>query len=302
MKIKLKHWFNILIYISIIFLIFALIKADYLKVPVIHNFGYLILSFLFLFIGFMYQALNWHSVLKNNYKITFGDALRSVGLAIFAKYIPGKIMIIIGKTGYINKYYKYPNDALITHSLDNQIIVLWSGLLVGSIGLFVENSFFSWFWVVLLLFLAMTLFIFTNIFHSIFDKISKKIFKKKKINIPKLSFKQVIRVLPVFIFYWTFFTLGFYFFSSSLMPERIPFLTAFSFPLAATLGILFIISPGGLGFREGILTAYLVIFGISTQDATTISISSRLWFLIGEIFIFALAFILEIAKKQKIRK
>ena len=58
------------------------------------------------------------------------------------------------------------------------------------------------------------------------------------------------------------------------------------FPLAATIGVLAIIAPGGIGAREGILTGYFVLTGIPLETAVTISIASRLWFLIGESLFF----------------
>jgi uncharacterized membrane protein YbhN (UPF0104 family) len=59
------------------------------------------------------------------------------------------------------------------------------------------------------------------------------------------------------------------------------------FPLAASLGVLALVAPGGLGVREGVIVAYLGLAGIPAMEATTISIASRLWFLGGELIFFA---------------
>ena len=45
--------------------------------------------------------------------------------------------------------------------------------------------------------------------------------------------------------------------------------------------------------REGILTGFLTIAGLDLPLATTIAVASRLWFMMGEFFIFSLALILE---------
>jgi uncharacterized membrane protein YbhN (UPF0104 family) len=71
----------------------------------------------------------------------------------------------------------------------------------------------------------------------------------------------------------------------------VPWGVGFGFPLAGTLGIMTLISPGGLGTREAVLVGYLNLAGIPVVDATTIAVASRLWFLGGEIFIFILGWI-----------
>jgi uncharacterized membrane protein YbhN (UPF0104 family) len=58
------------------------------------------------------------------------------------------------------------------------------------------------------------------------------------------------------------------------------------------MGVVVVISPGGLGIREGVLIFFLKIIGFTPDLAVTISITSRLWFVIGEGYIFILAFIL----------
>lgn len=55
------------------------------------------------------------------------------------------------------------------------------------------------------------------------------------------------------------------------------------------LGLLAIIIPGGFGVREGIMVFYLVLLGIPLEIAGGIAVLARLWFIIGEIFIFLLA-------------
>jgi uncharacterized membrane protein YbhN (UPF0104 family) len=64
-----------------------------------------------------------------------------------------------------------------------------------------------------------------------------------------------------------------------------------AFPLAATLGIIAVIAPGGLGAREGVLVAYLVLAGQSVADATTVAVAARLWFLAGELALFVIGWL-----------
>ena len=84
---------------------------------------------------------------------------------------------------------------------------------------------------------------------------------------------------------WISWSLGFYFLTVSLgfsLPVNIGFL----FTFAALAGILALISPGGLGVREGVIAAGLIFYGMSNEQAFSLSAFSRIWYLGGELFIF----------------
>ena len=55
--------------------------------------------------------------------------------------------------------------------------------------------------------------------------------------------------------------------------------------------MLAIFAPGGLGAREGVLVAYLMLAGQTAADATTVAVVARLWFLVGELALFAIGWI-----------
>ena len=90
-----------------------------------------------------------------------------------------------------------------------------------------------------------------------------------------------------------------YFLSSSIIAYDVPLSVGFSFALACVVAVLALIAPGGIGVREGVLITILIGIGLEKQDAISISVISRLWFLVGEVFIFILASILSITDKDK---
>jgi uncharacterized protein (TIRG00374 family) len=115
-------------------------------------------------------------------------------------------------------------------------------------------------------------------------------FRTTPIKLPRLAIRSTIVLLPWFFGSWLFWGIGFYVLTASLSHHAVPLSIIFCFPLAGTLGILFLLAPGGIGIREGIMVGYLSQFNIQLADAITIAAASRLWFLIGEIFIFAAGF------------
>ena len=119
----------------------------------------------------------------------------------------------------------------------------------------------------------------------------KKIYKLE-FEIPIVKFKEVLNLAGYVTAYWMFWNFGFYFFVKSFA-VTIPVSAIFLFSFSATLGLLALIVPGGLGVREGLIVVGLTSFGIPLEIATTISIAARLWFISGEVFIFLLALALE---------
>jgi len=183
-------------------------------------------------------------------------------------------------------------------SLNTQFVSLWVGLLFGTIGLLLINKVDIYGLSALFLFIFLSLIIYTSIFHRIFEYLVLKILKKT-INIPQLNFKSVLQVLPWFIANWGFWLISFYFLGQSLTLTNVSFNISWGFALAGSLGIMAVIAPGGLGVREGLLTGYLTLAGLGLTDATTIAVASRLWFLVGEVFIFVTALVLKEIYRSK---
>ena len=290
----MNNYFKILLYISLGFLIFALVKADFLVIPTFHRPWALLVSFLFLFIGIISDAWSWKAILNSsNFKVDYKSAYVSSGMSIFTKYIPGKIWVILGRATFIAEKYNYKNVETSTASLQGQLLSLWCGTLMALISLIGFNipAIKMWLIALILFFILLSLMLFHKGFLNISSKILSKILSKE-ITLPNIKGREKLKTIPYFMGIWLFWSLGFYFLICSVYQDTLPFNAGFSFALGGTLGIIAIFAPGGLGIREGAFIAYLSALGLDIQDATTISISSRLWFLTGEILFFSSAFLL----------
>jgi glycosyltransferase 2 family protein len=288
----MKRIFIILFYLSLIFLGIYLYKADYLDMPAIKNYSFLSYSLLLLFLGFFWQNLNWKSCLKIfGIQITIKDAIISTGLSIFMKYIPGKVMVVLGRAAYISGHYTKPISFTSSASLFTQIIALWIGIVLGSILLFTAEISEEWKILSLFTFLGLSL---ALIFPALLEKILKLVFRlvKKNIQYPKIGLRSIVRITPSFFLTWLFWGFGFYFLTLSINGEWLPVSLAMAFPLAGTLAIAALFAPGGLGVREGLLVSSLLIYNIPLPEATAIALASRLWFLGGEVFLFIFALLL----------
>ncbi|MBW1893185.1 MAG: flippase-like domain-containing protein [Deltaproteobacteria bacterium] len=251
----------------------------------------LIGSFFFLFVGFIINSISQKRLLvKSKFLINNHHALAMVGLNVFGKYIPGKVWMVMGKAVYLSENLNFPVASLSLLFLNAQIIGLWCGLILGILGLFLNNALHLLSWAGLIILIFFTVIMFSKTAHdTILNKVNKLL--RKNLNLPLLSIHDTISLIPWFFGGWIFWGVGFFLLASSISNNSLPFSTIFCFPLAGTLGILFIFAPGGIGIREGIMIGYLSTLNITLPEAITISAASRLWFIIGEIFIFATGYI-----------
>ena len=296
----MKKWYKYIIYASVLFAIIYLAKANFLIVPEIYSFQSLTWCILTLFAGFIFDGLAWGAALnKQGYrKVSFLNAIVGHGISIFGKYIPGKLWVIIGRAGYISKKYDLDEKEIGILSLNTQFISLWVGLLLSSL-MFFELQISKYKFIILITFFIwflLTLILFTNFFHRLFKNIYKRLFKKDVL-ISKLDFSVALSIIPYYLIMWLLWCSSFYFLMNTVTNYNLPVLSALSFPFAANIGLIIIIAPGGLGVRESLLLGVLLIYDISMTDATTISVISRLWFFIGEIFIFLLSIVLSFFRK-----
>ena len=300
---KIVHnWYKILIYFSLLSVVTYILNSDFFFIPKIKSIGYLLISILFLFIGFLVDYYNWAAYLKarKSKQINFADALVSHGITIFSKYIPGKIWIIIGRAGFLAKKYNFSTKKLSLISFEVQNLSLWSGLIISLICLFffkdAEYILILSFGLFSLL-IALSIFIFTDFFQNLLQIIIKKLFKidftNKK---PYVTFYNLIGFYST----WVIWSFSFYFLEKALFDKEIVLFTGLAFVLAANIGLIAIIFPGGIGVREGILVAILINFEFTIAEATTISLVSRLWFLSGEVFIFLTSLVIQRFKPKVI--
>jgi len=295
----MKNWFRYIFYASLIFLVIALVRADYLHIPTIHDPVKLIVSLLLLFAGFLLNSLSWSRLLRHTpYRVRDREGIASHGLAIFGKYIPGKFWVIMGRAEYLALRSGHSRKDLASLSLDAQFIALWTALLLGTIGIICVKGGKLYGIAVLLLFVLLSLVIFTPLLHRLAEWLLSKIFRKH-VKVPRLSLDKVIRAMLWYLLSWLTWSAAFWLLAASLVEGALPLSIAFAFALGGSIGILSIFAPGGLGVREGVLTIYLGLAGLAVQDATTIAVASRLWFLAGEVFIFLMALFLDRQGKRK---
>jgi glycosyltransferase 2 family protein len=288
MKKRAKSIFKILLYGCVFFAVYYLYKFDYLIFDSIKfDYFYLSLSIILLWLGFFISTLSWHKILSvHNIKISPRLAIYSHGISVFAKYIPGKIWVILGRASIVSEKGQ-SLTLLSTLSLKEQLIYLFMGLLISSLVLpFLEISPLI-ITAVILSMVGFGVLLFSQLTHNKLIKLAEKLFKRT-VDIPYINFREFYKSYIYIACYWFSWSLGFYFFAKSIYPDT-AFLATFFFPVSVSYGLLAIFLPGGIGVRESIIAFLLTKVGLDPTVAISISVIQRLWFILGEIFILSLA-------------
>jgi uncharacterized membrane protein YbhN (UPF0104 family) len=280
---------------SILFVIFYLFKIDFLTIPVDELERWpIVFSLLLLFLGFLLAVWNWKYLLRlNGYDLSVSQCIYSVGMSVFAKYIPGKIWSSLGRASLVAQF-GIPLQHAILISVHLQILFISSGLILGFIGLAMSGKYgLANLSMYVIMVVILSIVVIIPKLRGLLYRIIGKLFRKD-IEPIGLGICPLLKIMFLFLVQWGFWSLGFYFLSRALVQGDIPVLsTSFAFPLSVCLGILSLISPGGIGVREGVLVGALGIMGLSLSDSTNISLVARIWFLIGEVSIFLKAVIVK---------
>jgi hypothetical protein len=281
---SLYRWF---VYVTLVFLVYYIVRQEAFEIPQVHSVPILAASIPFLAAGFLGGVLSWRRVLsRSGFASRFSECLASMGLSVFGKYIPGKFWLILGRAAYIAERRHAPIGEVSTASLNDQFIGLWGGLLLGTIGLLCVGGIRLYGWLTLTAWLVMTLLVFSPLVHRLAEAVLSALLRRS-IKIPVLDLRSTLGILPWVLGYWAVWAVGFLLLVRALSEPPVPVSVGLGFPLAGSLGVLAIIAPGGLGVREGIMVGYLTLAGTPLPQALTVSVASRLWFLIGESIFFA---------------
>lgn len=283
--------FNWILYLSFIFLLVGLYQADYLKIPSIKSVSLLLLSFPVMFIGFWLYAYIWGKILRLNDEPThWSSQIAACGLPVFAKYIPGKVWAIIGRAAYVDKYDGVNLGKASLLSMKAQVIAIWVGFFVGILGYMYASSLsIQSILSMLALFGATPVFFFQKPADYVNSFIKTKF--NKDVEITMLDWPTVRTLFIPTCLKWLLWSAGFYLMAQALLEQPLDPASGLVFALATNIGIVAIFAPGGIGIREGLIVFYLNYLGVGFSDATTIAVFSRLWYLIGEGFLFVIGVI-----------
>jgi len=240
---------------------------------------FLIYSYIFMAITLVLMALGWKLCLECfKVKVGLWKANQILSIARLGIYVPGKIWAIAGLV-YLAKQEGIPGRKTGANAIMETLLTVLSALLIStfSFSFFMENV------NIYLLFIVIAL-CFICLYPPLFTKLANwglKIIKQEPVEF-SLNYARLLVILSVYLLNWFFQGLCFYFLIASFYP--IPFALLPSLlslhVISWAVGFLSILTPGGLGVRDGVLS-YLLKFYLPVSIGITAALLFRLWGIIG---------------------
>ncbi|MEO0123064.1 MAG: lysylphosphatidylglycerol synthase domain-containing protein [candidate division WOR-3 bacterium] len=254
------------------------------------NLGFILISFIPIFLNFLYGAYLWQKILANlGEKISFKYSLSTTGISVLGKYLPGKVWFAAGRVYFIKKLGVKEEKGFLSIALETGLLLL-SSLIIFIISPLIYN------YAILrnYIFLAIILTILAIIaLHPFFAgkiiNIICRLLKRPFVDLRYRYFSMLALTL-LFGIVWINYGIGFFFLINSFYPvscSKFIDLTGV-FSISWNLGFIALFAPAGLGVREGILTLLLSLY-FPKPIAIIISLLSRLWITVAEILFAAIS-------------
>ena len=275
------------------------------------RYGWLVVSGLFYLLAYFPSASFWFLSLRwLGQRPNYFRSVQAFYYSQLGKYVPGKAMVAIIRSGMVSGPNVRPSIAVVGVFYET-LTMMGTGAFIGAIIVFCfarEHWFYS------LLALAVALASIVPLTPPIFARVLKVLRVGKndpqvEESLGKLKFSYLFKGLCLMTILWVCFglslwasILGLGIEPGSLLVELPRFIAIVG--LSTTLGFAVPISPGGLGIREGVLSALLVpYFAAILNDpsnadwnvapeavATIVSIVQRITSIIAEIAIVLVFF------------
>ena len=217
--------------------------------------------------------------------IRAADATICIFKPILAKYIPGKIWLLVSTVGHLEKQGLPLGRATVVVAIF-QLLLTISGLVVGALAL-VAFQIPGYGDEVRILLIILPMLLLAVLLGS------GKIIRWGLRRFPKFEaatagpdeFPSLSVPVLLSLFHWFVVGLSFYLFFRSIDVDAGWYPLLFQ-AMAINIGVLAVFVPGGLGVREAAMAAYLTLAGVPLSEGIVIAVASRFWFLGGEAIAF----------------
>jgi len=293
---------QIIVILLIFFFLFKSLVANWNQVKSFNwelDYYLIFLSFPIVILTYVFLVCIWKKILKRSgHDLSFKKMYKAWFISNLGRYLPGKIWQFLGFI-YLLEKEGVPKSKSFFISILAQSLSVLSGLFVSVLFLrydFYQKIFARNFWMSFLLFIFL-LWVLVIIFYPVLlDRLLNlflRILKRDPVRL-NLKSKSIFLYFLSYLGCWLLFGLAFFLFVMGISPVSLTFYFNLTgvFSGAFVLGFLAFFAPGGIGVREGIMVVFLSLY-FPPPVATLISLLSRVWITLAEVFCFFLALALE---------
>ncbi len=281
-----------------LFFIFKLVLSNSGNLPNLQNINYLFLflGIIFFQLYFFLRSVLWHEIIKEKGNtIPFVKSTYFWEISEIKRYTPGNIWSFLSRTKLFTEENMTTQN--MVYSLFNETVLIILGCFLVSVFYvsYLFNNILINYLLILLSFLSIILYVYA---HKINERIQfKGIFEKIKLLLPDNNYNHNFKVYFLAFVAFLSFGIATYFSSIAIFylnPKDILIIVSLSV-FSLLIGYLSIVTPMGLGVREGVMTLGLSNF-INLTSAGVISIFTRIIFILSEVIFLIIVFIINKVK------
>lgn len=249
------------------------------------NYWLLLLSFLPLCLSFYLGIYAWSYILKSlGYEIKWTKAFWTVSGSHLAKFIPGHILALGGRVWLCSRE-KIPEAVSAAGIIIEMVVQLAASIFVFSLSLPYFKAYLSP--AVFLMSGMLFIFLMSIVHPNVLPRLWKYVPRMGKAVTADVAYgyQNILVLLVIYVIAWVLQGMTVFILVKSLFPGIgaegvMPAVGAYGGAYA--LGFVSIVTPGGLGIREGILS-FLLKFYIPLPVAVIVAVLSRLCFTLFDV-------------------
>ena len=255
------------------------------------NYLFLGVSSLFIIIYYTFYSASWKFALgRLGESITLRKAVKVWMLSRLGWYIPGRVWIVLGRLHLAAKEGINRSNALISIALDIVLATVCALLVfLFTLPFWQKTELISQF-LPFLVFIPLGLIVLhTGLMRRGLNFITQKL-GKGEVSI-RIRYRDIVILIIPYCILWVLYGLAFYFLVGAVQPTEISQMVALigMYAIAWAIGFLSIVTPGGLGIREGALALLLTLY-FPLPVAILISLLSRAWITLVEVAYILVSF------------
>ena len=290
-RIRFPKWLRILLgsliaAAALYFLVNRLVR-DWHQIPwsdIGLNVPLLVVSFAVLLVVYLpLFGFTWTVLLRTmGERLRLLDAVAIITVSQMGKYLPGKIWFTLGRV-YLARRHGVPESKTAVSAFMEAGFALLAALLLFALSLLLVprgNIPGSTYWAFALVPLCIVV-LHPRVLSPLVNLLLRKL-KQPTIDI-RLTFGRTLSIIALYLAMWTAQGIGCFLLVNSFYPLTIDklFIIVGGYALAWILGFLSLVTPAGLGVREGILT---LAFGFAMPESVAIlaALLARVWITVAE--------------------
>ncbi len=230
------------------------------------------------------SPIMWKRILVDfRHRLSFRNAFAVYFVSALTKYLPGSVWAYVGMAHYGRRFDLSARTTLFTILLQQAVICGGSILIFGATLLLWPGGGIEYPLVAVASWLLAGVILLSPLPKRVLGFLADRIYHEDTAP-PRFTRRALIVSLGYFLLSCIPFAIGYYYLLQAFYPSTLRDVVIFTgiYTISWLIGFVAIVSPSGLGIRDGV-QAYLLSFFVPSSVAVTIALVQRVWLTVADL-------------------